>query len=534
MTLSFKAPAVGVFFRLASALTYDVRAADPPTGNNTHRRIVELSLRAAIEQALARNFDLRIDRQDGLLAQAQLDSAQAAYVPTMRFGVNWERAEDPLAAGGAGVGTAIGASRTDTVSWTGGVAAQLPSGGSLNFSYNLSGTDGITTLASGARSAYDGARGTLGVVSLTQPLFRGLRIDATRLTIRQRKLDVRSAELTAVGSANDIVAAVEQAYYQLVAARETVKVREAALGLAQRTAADTLARRQIGTVAPLAERQAQAAAATAEADLINARQTVRERENALKLLVSDRFAELRDAEIVPSDPLSSESVSLDYDASLQHALAHRAELGQLDLTIQQRQLGVMYQRDQRRPQVDLVGSYGVSGSAERNRTVLTQWRDRDFPSYAVGVQVSVPWTNKKARSDLRSAETQKRQAELRLEQQRDVVHSQIDTAVANAGASFERIGATRRAREYAGAALAAEQDKLNAGQSTTFNVLQLQRDLTSARANELSALADYNTALATLRQREASTLEHWRITFDPSPASAAALPSPASSSRPSP
>lgn len=509
-------------------------AADQASQTAPARRVTELSVRAAIEQALARNFDLRIDRQEGLLAQSQLQSAEAAYVPTVRFGTTWERAEDRIGANLAGPSAASGSSRADTVSWTGGVDAQLPSGGALSFSYNLAGSSNTDIGANGATSIYDSSRGTLGVISFTQPLFRGLRIDATRLTIHQRKLDVRGAELTALGSAIDTVAAVEQAYYQLVAARETVKVREAALTLAQRTVSDTLSRREIGTVAPLTERQAQASAATAEADLISARQAVRERENALKLLISDRFSELREAEIVPSDPLSSNPVSLDYGTSLQHALAHRADLKQFELSIDQQELSVAYQRDRIRPQVDLVGSYGLSGAAERNREVLAQWRDRDYPSYALGVQVSFPWTNKKPRSDLRSAETQKRQAELRLEQQRDVVRSQIDTAITAVRTSLERMDATLRAREYADAALVAEQDKLNAGQSTTFNVLQLQRDLTNARANELAALADHNTALATLRQREASTLDHWGIAFDSSPAAAAAQNNQVSTPRPSP
>lgn len=498
-----------ILLRWLLASLISTAAAIGETGSTGDRRRADISLRGAVEQALARNFDLQVDRQEGLLAQAQLESANAAYVPTARLGVNGTRSQDPLA-----TSIAKGKSESNTLAWTGGASALLPTGATLDFSYSLSGERGSQTVGTGSAIPFSTSRGTLSLISISQPLLKGRHIDSTRLTIKQRKLDLRTAELTAKASAIDTVAAVEQSYYQLVAARETVKVREAALTLAQRTVTDTLSRRQIGIVAPLEEKQAQSSAATAEADLISARQSLRERENALKILIGDSFADLAEVELVPSDPLRSEIATIDYAASVQRALANRPELAQLDVTVDARDLSVAYQRDQRLPQLDVVGGYGLTGAATSNSGTLGQVRDRDYPYYTVGLQVSFPWNSKRAKNDLRSAEVQKRQAELRAQQRRELVRSQVDTAIAAVRANFERIGATRRAREYAETALTAEQDKLTAGSSTNFTVLQLQRDLTAARASELSALADYNAALSTLRQRETTSLERWNLTVD--------------------
>ncbi|MCI0538910.1 MAG: TolC family protein, partial [Verrucomicrobiales bacterium] len=62
-------------------------------------------------------------------------------------------------------------------------------------------------------------------------------------------------------------------------------------------------------------------------------------------------------------------------------------------------------------------------------------------------------------------------------------------------------------RLFAEMALQAEQRKLENGRTTSFVVLQLQRDLTASRLAELSALAEYNKALAQLALREGTTLE---------------------------
>jgi outer membrane protein TolC len=92
--------------------------------------------------------------------------------------------------------------------------------------------------------------------------------------------------------------------------------------------------------------------------------------------------------------------------------------------------------------------------------------------------------------------------------------AEIDNAIKVARSSYRRVGATREARQYAEAALEAEEEKLANGKSTSFEVLRLQRDLTQARSAEIGALTEYNKALATVAQTEGTTLRRHRIEFE--------------------
>ena len=83
-----------------------------------------------------------------------------------------------------------------------------------------------------------------------------------------------------------------------------------------------------------------------------------------------------------------------------------------------------------------------------------------------------------------------------------------------AQSSFEQVGARRRAAEYAAADLDAERKKLDSGKSTTYTVLQKQRDLTTALGNEILALDNYNKALSQLSLDEGATLERLRINIE--------------------
>ena len=59
----------------------------------------------------------------------------------------------------------------------------------------------------------------------------------------------------------------------------------------------------------------------------------------------------------------------------------------------------------------------------------------------------------------------------------------------------QRVRATGAARALAERRLEAEQKKFGVGTSTSFLVFQAQRDLATARVNELQALLDYNKSL---------------------------------------
>ncbi|HEY0946653.1 MAG TPA: TolC family protein [Opitutaceae bacterium] len=475
----------------------------------------ELSLQAAIESALARNFELRINRQEPVIAEGQLEAARGAYDPTLSVGVERAHDESPALNNSA-------ASVANSTTATASVDGLLSTGATYTIAGNVT-SSSVRPASSATQStftSYEAAQGTLAVIEITQPLLKNRKIDSARLAVGQNKLALRAAELVALQQAMTTVANVEQAYFTLLAARETVRVNESALQLAEQSLADTRNRIRIGSLSALDEKDAQSLVASNRADLLAAQQAVREAENALLALVTDAFADWRQLGLAPTDTLSADTVAIDYSAILSRALANRPELEYLELTREQQELNVRFQENQRLPSLNLVGSYGLQGADTGTSGLLNQWRDGDHPYYTVGVTVSVPWRNRTARGNTTAAKGREEQARLALEQEREAILSEVDTAIAAVRSSLERIAATREASAYARAALDAEQRKLASGTSTTFTVLQLQRNLVSAQADEIQALADYNKALSILRLREGTTLEYWRVKFAGAPASA--------------
>jgi outer membrane protein TolC len=189
----------------------------------------------------------------------------------------------------------------------------------------------------------------------------------------------------------------------------------------------------------------------------------------------------------------------------------RPDYLQSRLDLEQAGIQLKYNRNQLYPQLDAFGTFGYNGSGQEFSDALNEVNQRDRPFYVYGGRLVIPLGNGAARNRYNSAKAAREQSVLTLKKMEQDIMIQIDNAIKLAQSNYERIDATRKAREYAEAALAAEEKKLENGKSTSFVVLSLQRDLTSARSDEINALVQYKRSLAQLAQAEGTTLERRKI-----------------------
>ena len=205
---------------------------------------------------------------------------------------------------------------------------------------------------------------------------------------------------------------------------------------------------------------------------------------------------------------------MDSEAAGLRALETRTDLRQTRMALERQGLAVEYQRNQTLPSLDLVGGYGVAASRQDNYgDVLDQMQSADEPYWTIGVTLTFPLGNRAAKNRYAQSLATAEKQLLELKKQEETALVEVDNAVAAVKTGFEQVQATKDARAYAEQALEAEQQKLEHGRSTSFVVLQLQRDLTQARNSEIQALADYNRHISGLAFTEGSLLERHGVTL---------------------
>ncbi len=353
-------------------------------------------------------------------------------------------------------------------------------------------------------------------ISLTQPLLRNFWTDKTRLTIQLNKQTLRISEQALRLQIMTSITAVKSAYYNLLYARGNVDANATAYKLAEQLVSENIKRVQVGALAPLDEKQSESQAAASLAAMQAAEQARVVQENTLKNLLTDNYSEWSGTTLLPSEELIAVPQELNLQESWRRAVTQRPELAEAKLNVEKQNITLKYDLNQIFPELDVVGSYGRNAISENLGDALSDLRQGDHSYYSYGAFVSIPLGgNYTARNQHKADKVTLKQLLLSLKQTEQTILVEVDNDVGSVRSTLQQVNATHDARVYAEDALAAERKKLENGKSTSFIVLQLISNLTTAKVNEVQALANYNIAVAQLSLDEGGTLDDnhidWKV-----------------------
>jgi len=485
-------------------------------------KIVRWTLKDAILAALEKNPDIEIARQNVRLSQFDILAAQGVYDPLTTSTLNYNSQKTPNVSRFSG--SSQNFLQNDAFGYNLGYSKLVErTGGSYQISFNNS---RVTSNAASLATSYNPAL----TATLTQPLMRNFSDDSNRhlVQIAKKKLDLSDAQFRQ--QVIQIITNVQEAYWNLAFAIRSEEIQRDALKLAEKQLENNREQAKVGTLADLDVINAAAQVESVRQQVFQAMQTVAQAADALKSLTVEGPADdLWSANIVPVESFELKPLMLPLPDALKLALANRPEVGQFGLQKEINELDVKFFRNQTKPQVDLISSYGLAGVGgsvasfpDQNGvlqpanvasgfiggygTALGNLFDNSFPTWRVGLNISLPLRNRTAQANLGSALETGRQIDTQLRKQLQTIETDVRTAYHAVEAAKLRYGAARAAREYAEQQLSGEQEKFAVGLSTTFLVLTRQNDLSQARGAEVQAQTDYNKAIAALQSAISTTL----------------------------
>ena len=525
---------------------------EPPNLTNSprieqliHEAKMELSLQDAVALALENNLDIAIQRYTPWIADTDILRTKAGGA----------------ARGLAGTGTAsvLGTIPAQTfdpqVSWTSsldhrnipvnnpflsGTGLLIPNVVNHTIQNNLSysqafhtGT-GFAVTSNNTRSAtttaatrFNPAVQSTVFVSFSQQLLNGFGLLPNTRFIRIAKNNRKIADLAFAQQVITSVVQVENLYWELVFAREDVRVKEHSVGLAEKLYSDNKRQVEIGTLAPIEVVRAEAEMARARQDLIVSQTVHLQQQTLLKNAISKNPLDpaLQAVQIIPTDtatPPSKIEITPIQDA-VKEAWEKRPDVRQAQTDLLNRDINVRATRNALLPVLALQGQYGWTGLAGNSKTPMVNESGlptalgnifaNDFPTYSVQLNLAIPIRNRSAQADNARAMLEQRQAETRLRQ----IQNGVVVEVRNAQIALEqdraRVDAAVKARILGEQTLEAEQKKFQLGASTIFFVIQAQRDLVQAQSVEVRALVDLAKAKIDFDRALGRTLEVNRITI---------------------
>jgi len=507
-----------------------------------------LSLREALAMALENNKDIEVARENVRIAEFDLRGAQGVYDPRFTTQAFYERVESPISsflAGGQN-GSTITTDYTSNARLEG----QTPKfGGTYRLDFSS-----VKLNTNNQFTALNPQFPTSLAFSYTQPLWRGLRIDQSRrqIEIARKNLSLTDAQFRQ--HAMDTITNVQRAYWDLVFALRNLQVQRDTVAVARTQLEHNKRLVNEGQLAPIDVVAVEAQISTYEQRVFSALEDVSRSENNLKnMIAKDQKAEIWSESIVPTESVELASPEISLPDALKTAMENRPELQQFNVLKDINQIDQRYFKDQTKPSVDLVGTYGVTGLAGSvssnivnpltQSSVLLRQRVDELSAIAgldplpvippnqfsqdllggygqslqnllanrygtvrVGVQIGLPLRNRTAEANLGRALVEGERIGTQREQLQQTIQVDVRNALQSLRSAEARLRAAVATREANEKQFASEQRKLDAGQSTTFLVLERQTNLAESRGLELKAQTDLNKAIADLQRATGNAL----------------------------
>lgn len=492
---------------------------------------VALPLQEAIALTLQQNNDIAVATLQREVAAQEVRAAEGAFDPRLVPTLTYERAVNPVAS--AIGGAANGRVEQNELAGAMRLVGRTPwAGGRFTLDFNASRLE-----TNNQFQRLNPQFPTVLGVAYTQPLLRGRRIDLERREILIRRQSVVLSDAQLRRTLQDQVAAVEQAYWDLVFAAGNLEVQRTALAQAEAQVESNARQAQAGTLAPIDVVEAQTQVATFRQDVADAQQALTEAENALKQrMLASRSAPQWGQALLPAAPADRALPTLSVEEAVTMALRERPELQELETTRAQNEVEAAFFTDQARPQVDVSASYNLVGLAGTLVTTtgtgigtpivvpdilqgglaqsLANIGAARFPTAAVQVAMDIPLRNRTATASALRAELVGAQIGRQRQQLEQTIEAEVRNALQAVASSRDRFAAAASERRNAQEQYESERRRFDSGLSTVFLVLERQTALVTAQARELRARADLNQAVALFDRAVGGTLAQHNVRIE--------------------
>jgi outer membrane protein TolC len=465
---------------------------------------VRMGLDEARSRALRYNLDLAAALIDPTIASQSVAAEQAKFDAVFTARADYSTTDQPTS-------SRLDGSSTKNMSVTPGIELPLITGGTISVNAPISKFETDNSFSE-LNPAYTSDL----AMSIRQPLLRGFGTDVTERSIYIAFYQQEQAELTTKLQAIRVIADVDRAFWRLQAARRELDVRLAGLDLAN--AQLERARRQVraNQLAEVEIVRAESGAADALELVIDAENSVKQRQREFKRLINDPELPIeRDTIILPDSVPTTLSFDIDADDMIQRAMRQRTELLNAELNAIERTIDVKAAANDLLPIVTLDYTYNINGLGPSLDDSISLTRESRFVDHRVSLQVEIPIGNRVARARYRSALLQRMRTladrkTLELQVKQEVLNA-IDTIRTN----YQRVAAARQRVTLNRRLADAEVRQFNNGQRTSTEVLDAQTKLADAASSLVGAEAEYQIAQVDLAFATGTTLGQAKIEFTP-------------------
>ena len=464
------------------------------------------SLEDAIGLALKKNFDLQVQAYAVENAKDAIAIQEAAFDPTINAALRRNVSQSASTTSRLD-GTATTGPRSDNTSATFGVTLPRLTATNGTVSLNANLTRGVTN---SVNSLINPSFGNGISANLTQPLLNGAGRQAATAARDRSKLGLTIATITYKSRVLTVISDTENAYLNLVAARETLRIRQLTFDYNQKLFEENQARRSTGVATDLDVLSAEVGVANARRGIIQAEQSVADAEDRLLNLINlPNF----DMKVGPVAFNEYKDGAPNFAASYKRAREYYPDTLSTEESIKQLQIDLETAKRNQLPTLDLTAGLGYSARTtnEGYSQAIANLPNDHGNNWNLGLAYSTPWGRHADKARYRTAQSSLASRKVQLEQLEQSLLVNVRTAVRAVESNLQAVEIATKATELAQRQYEQQKARFDAGLSTSRLVLLAQDDLENNRFQELSARLALRRAAAELGRLEGSSLDRFRV-----------------------
>jgi outer membrane protein len=388
----------------------------------------------------------------------------------------------------------------------------FPSGTSFSFSY------GFQRQSSTQQHLLFNPDFTPGfTASVAQQLLNGFGYKVNRALIKVAENEKGIEREAFREQVINTLATAENAYWDLISAKESVRTAEQALEVSEQLYQNNARAFDAGVMARLDVVNAQAQVAASQRDLTIARTNVDYAELTLKSMISANVEEpLASAVIETTD--SFPEPDDDKLPSLQEAVAiaqkNRPEVSIANGNIKSQEDVMPFLDNALLPNVNVFALVNTAGLYNTFGTSFSYDWQFKYPQFAFGLSINFPVRNRQAQADDVRSKMELKQSQDTLVRTKSQIEVDVQNALIGVTLGRAQVRAARGAVSTNQQKTDAERKRLTAGLSTSYNVILVERDLFTAQLAEVQARDVYAKAKVALDQAMGVMLDTHHVDLD--------------------
>lgn len=478
-----------------------------------------LTLQNSILRALSANQNIRAARLTPVQRDQLVTSALGRFDPAFRYELNYQVTDRPLNTqqfignGGNFALTDPFVYSSELLQNRAALAAEIPTGTRFELFATVDEITNDTNTQSPYALYSPEYGGTFGL-RVVQPLLRGFGPASTMAEVRLARADRSIGWLEWKESLENTVSLVAVTYYQLALGMENLRVRRDNISLAEELEADNRRRVELGRMSEFSVLETQSAVALRREEALAATLDVANTMAALRSLIFSPKEIDTWTELLPAEPLSYQPDPIDRNNSQVTARKKNTQVRKAKLDIEKGRIRTRFFRNQVLPELSAYASAAGLSTAGDPNSATTLAVNGQGADLTAGLVFSIPLGNVRGRSDLAAAKIQEQKNGFFYQDTLIRVSSEIDAACSRVLIARQRIEEAGKNLSLAKEALDGANRLLVEGKTTSFEVLRFQNNLSLARAQKNSAVAEHATALVALWLREGTVLERFGIRLE--------------------